>query len=35
MGQIADIHDSDYTFCLQIERIADMTKKYFYKEPLI
>jgi hypothetical protein len=35
MGQIADIHDTDYTFCLQIERIADITKKYIYKEPII
>lgn len=31
MGQLADIHDTDYTFCLQIETIADMTKKYIYK----
>ena len=31
MGQLADIHDTDYTFCLQLEIIFDMTKKYIYK----
>jgi hypothetical protein len=31
MGQLADIHDTDYTFCLQLETIFDMTKKYTYK----
>ena len=31
MGQLADIHDTDFAFCLQIETIADMTKKFVYK----
>ena len=31
MGEIADIHDTDFAFCLQIETIADMTKKFVYK----
>lgn len=35
MGQIADIHDTDYTFCLQIETITDMTKKFMYKDAQI
>ena len=31
MGQLADIHDTDFAFCLQIETIADMTIKFLYK----
>jgi hypothetical protein len=31
MGQLADIQDTDFAFCLQIETIADMTKKFIYK----
>jgi hypothetical protein len=31
MGQLANIHDTDFAFCLQIETIADMTKKFIYK----
>jgi len=31
MGQLADIHQTDFTFCLQIETISDMTKKFIYK----
>ena len=31
MGQIADIQETDFSFCLQIETIADMTKKIIYK----
>jgi hypothetical protein len=35
MGQLADIHDTDFAFCLQIETIADMTKKFMYKSAQI
>jgi hypothetical protein len=31
MGQLADIHETDYSFCLQLETIFDITKKYTYK----
>jgi hypothetical protein len=31
MGQLADIHETDFTFCLQIETISDMSKKFIYK----
>lgn len=35
MGQIADIQETDFSFCLQIETIADMTKKFIYKSAQI
>ena len=35
MGQLADILDTDFAFCLQIETIADMTKKFIYKSAQI
>jgi hypothetical protein len=35
MGQLADIQDTDFAFCLQIETIADMTKKFIYKSAQI
>jgi len=31
MGQLADIHLCDYTFCLQIQTVANMTVKSKYK----
>lgn len=30
MGQLADIHQSEFTFCLQFGIIVDMTKKFEY-----
>jgi len=35
MGQLADIHDADFAFCLQIETISDVTKKFMYKSAQI